>query len=68
MLKKMGICALIVNTPRECMTGCGISVETDISNMARSRQILTAFPYKSTFIGCYSVDKLGIRKIVHKLF
>ena len=52
VLKRSGIRNTVVNTPRECMSGCGI---------------FGAFPYKSTFQGRFSFEKIGIKTKVVKI-
>ncbi|MCX4366562.1 MAG: DUF3343 domain-containing protein [Clostridia bacterium] len=67
VLKRSGIRNTVVNTPRECMSGCGISVKITMQDMGRVNGIFGAFPYKSTFQGRFSFEKIGIKTKVIKI-
>ena len=49
-LKKAGVPARAVNTPKEAGVGCGISALFDESFLSRARAVLASYPY-SAFAG-----------------
>ncbi len=49
------------------MSGCGISVKITMQDMGRVNGIFGAFPYKSTFQGRFSFEKIGIKTKVVKI-
>lgn len=61
VLRRSGIRNTVINTPRECMSGCGISVKINMQDLSRVNGIFGAFPYKSTFQGKFSLEKIGLK-------
>lgn len=56
-LKKFGIPASLVNTPKEANVGCGLSLKIPQSMLARARTIIQSARY-SAFYGFYTMQNL----------
>ncbi len=63
VLKRKGIKAAIISTPREVTIGCGLSVRFDLQDMDRA-----IHEYKwsrpSTLIGFYKIERRGLHSII----
>lgn len=59
-LKKSGIEAKIVSTPREISAGCGLSVRFDLKDANGVKKVVSKFP-SSNLIGLYRVDPGAMR-------
>ena len=66
-LRRSGINAGIVTTPREVAMGCGLSVRFDLRDFERVRQIYRRVN-PGNLIGFYRVDYTGGRARVSPLF
>lgn len=62
-LRKNGVRNLIVNTPKEAGVGCGLSVETDIKDVARVKMLLKMSGLDS-FAGIFKVYESKGRRVV----
>lgn len=57
-LRRAGIRAQVISTPRDVSVGCGLSVRFDLKDAAAVRQVYrTARP--GNLIGFYSVERRG---------
>ena len=65
LLRSRGIGSTIITTPRECMTGCGLSVKINEIDLMRAKFCLNNTRNIQSFKGIYSLEKVGIRNIVN---
>lgn len=60
-LRKLGICADIVSTPREANVGCGLSLRLRAGDV-RARECVRRAGY-SAFVGFFCTDRRGTWRI-----
>jgi len=63
ILKRKGIRATIISTPREVTIGCGLSVRFDIKDMDK---VIQEYKWSrpSTLIGFYKIERRGSHSII----
>jgi len=54
-LRREGLSVRVVTTPREVALGCGLSVQFDVADLARVRQVI-ACVHPTNLIGLYRVE------------
>ena len=67
LLKIKGISSALVTTPRECMTGCGLSVKVYPNSIEKAEFILRNYDRKSTLRGIFRVEKQGINSVIKRV-
>ncbi len=65
-LKRSGVAANAVSTPREANVGCGISARIGAYDLARARHIVAGGGY-SAFVGFFRADSYGGRVRVTRI-
>ncbi|HIU46640.1 MAG TPA: DUF3343 domain-containing protein [Candidatus Fimadaptatus faecigallinarum] len=55
-LKRAGIRAEVVSTPRDIAVGCGLSVKFDMADLSRVKELCRAVPPQN-MIGIYRADR-----------
>ena len=61
-LRRAGLAAGVVSTPREVALGCGLSVRFDLSQTAQVREVYRRLN-PGALIGFYRVDDYGTRSM-----
>ena len=59
-LRRAGLSAGVISTPREVAIGCGLSVRFDLADAQQAAQIFRRLN-PSAFVGFYRVDGYGTR-------
>lgn len=65
-LKRIGLLAEIINTPKEAGVGCGLSVKISPSNFSVIKNAVRVTGYKS-FAGFFSVKHNGNKTVVRSI-
>lgn len=60
ILKRYGVPYNVVNTPKEAMVGCGISVQIDAQHLTFVKGLLSR-GYPASFVGFFRVERVGYR-------
>ncbi len=63
LLKQRGISAEIVNTPKEAMVGCGLSVKSSLKYLPTIRMLASSSGYKN-FAGIFLVKVIAGKRYV----
>ena len=66
ILKRNGVYAEIINTPKAAGVGCGLSVKTSTSSFAAVKNLLRAVGL-SSFSGFFLVSMVGGKSVVRSI-